>query len=212
MDQAVSRRAFALGAVGAMGLSLGAFCGIAAADEAVAQAGPAGTFELGGITLLPYRQYASGGVGSDLYAAILFENKNKTFTRYQVAYTSCTCRDAASNYRSVAYVEILNTKDTADEAAIRSLSFAQNEGANVGLWGDSNPIHGNPELTAEYLDANLVQKLVKVSKAQIDAWEGYATVVDGIDPDAVSGATVSTSNLVSMLRSLFAYHAEKYYA
>ncbi|MBE6069875.1 MAG: hypothetical protein E7211_19605 [Clostridium lundense] len=208
MSNNVSRRAFA---AGALGLSLSALCGVAGAEEAQ-EVGPAGSIQAGGFTLLPYRQFASGGVSSDLYAVILFENKNKTFTRYQVAYTSCTCRDAASNYRSVCYVEILNTKDTADEATIRSISFAQNDGVNVGVWGDSNPIHGNPELTAEYMNENLVQKFVKVSKAQVDAWEGYGTLVDVLDVDAVSGATVSTSNLTSLLKSLFAYHAEKYYA
>lgn len=210
MSNTVSRRAFA---AGALGFSLAAICGPAMAEEAPeAEVGPAGSFQAGGFTMLPYRQFASGGVSSDLYAVILFENKNKTFTRYQVAYTSCTCRDAASNYRSVVYVEILNTKDTADEATIRSISFTQNDNINVGVWGDSNPIHGNPELTAEYMNENLVQKFVKVSKAQVDAWEGYGTCIDALDVDAVAGATVSTSNLTSVLRSLFAYHAEKYYA
>lgn len=208
MSNTVSRRTFA---AGALAFPLAALCGTAMADEPV-EAGPAGSIQAGGFTLLPYKQYASGGVTSDLYAVILFENKNKTFTRYQVAYTSCTCRDAASNYRSVAYVEILNTKDTADEATIRSISFAQNDGVNVGVWGDSNPIHGNPELTAEYMNENLVQKFVKVSKAQVDAWEGYGSYVDVLDVDAVAGATVSTSNLTSLLKSLFTYHAEKYYA
>ena len=48
----------------------------------------------------PYTQYASGGTPTELEAVILFENKNKTFTRYQVAYTSCTCRGAEKNYSS----------------------------------------------------------------------------------------------------------------
>ena len=48
-----------------------------------------------------YTQYASGGTPTELEAVILFENKNKTFTRYQVAYTSCTCRGAEKNYSSV---------------------------------------------------------------------------------------------------------------
>ena len=59
---------------------------------------------------IPYTQYASGGTATDLEAVILFENKNSTFTRYQVAYTSCTCRGAESNYRSVMYIELLNTR------------------------------------------------------------------------------------------------------
>ena len=170
-----------------------------------------GVISVGGFTLLPYPHFASGGVKQDLYAAILFENSNSTFTRYQVAFTSCTCRDAASNYRSVMYVEMLNTAASAEEAKLRWLCFTDNEGYNVGVWGDSNPIHGQPTYTAEYMDENFVALLVGLTKADFDAWGGYGTQVDGIDVDAVTGATVSTSNIMSVLRALFAYHAEKYY-
>ena len=170
-----------------------------------------GVISVGGFTLLPYPHFASGGVKQDLYAAILFENSNSTFTRYQVAFTSCTCRDAASNYRSVMYVEMLNTAASAEEAKLRWVCFTDNEGYNVGVWGDSNPIHGQPTYTAEYMDENFVAPLVGLTKADIDAWGGYGTQVVGIDVDAVTGATVSTSNIMSVLRALFAYHAEKYY-
>ena len=170
-----------------------------------------GVISVGGFTLLPYPHFASGGVKQDLYAAILFENSNSTFTRYQVAFTSCTCRDAASNYRSVMYVEMLNTSASAEEAKLRWLCFTDNEGYNVGVWGDSNPIHGQPTYTAEYMDENFVAPLVGLTKADFDAWGGYGTQVAGIDVDAVTGATVSTSNIMSVLRALFAYHAEKYY-
>ena len=170
-----------------------------------------GVISVGGFTLLPYPHFASGGVKQDLYAAILFENSNSTFTRYQVAFTSCTCRDAASNYRSVMYVEMLNTAASAEEAKLRWVCFTDNEGYNVGVWGDSNPIHGQPTYTAEYMDENFVASLVGLTKADFDAWGGYGAQVDGIDVDAVTGATVSTSNIMSVLRALFAYHAEKYY-
>ncbi|MCI5448408.1 MAG: hypothetical protein MR433_01970 [Coriobacteriaceae bacterium] len=170
-----------------------------------------GVISVGGFTLLPYPHFASGGVKQDLYAAILFENSNSTFTRYQVAFTSCTCRDAASNYRSVMYVEMLNTAASAEEAKLRWVCFADNEGYDVGVWGDSNPIHGQPAYTAEYMDENFVAPLVGLTKADFDAWGGYGTQVAGIDVDTVTGATVSTSNVTSVLRALFAYHAEKYY-
>ena len=67
------------------------------------------------LTTVPYTQYSSGGTATQLDAVILFENKNSTFTRYQVAFASCTCRGAESNYRSVMYIELLNNKETADE-------------------------------------------------------------------------------------------------
>ena len=171
----------------------------------------AGVSALADVNSFKYTQYASGGTATEMDAVILFENKNKTFTKYQVAYTSCTCRGPETNYRSVMYIELLNTKDTAEEASIRQISFGKLDNATVGLWGDSNPIMGHPDYTAEYMDENLVQKLVGVSKAEFDSWEGYGDVLDAVEPDAVSGATVSTSNMTSVIRSLFQYHADKYY-
>ena len=170
-----------------------------------------GIIEAGGFTLLPYTHFASGGVAQDLYAVILFENSNATFTKYQVAYTSCTCRDAAMNYRSVMYVEILNTADTADEAKLRWVTFGDDEGYHAGLWGDSNPIHGRPDYTDAYMDEQFVSKLVGTTKADFDSWEGYGSQITGVDVDAVTGATVSTGNITSVLRSLFEYHAQKHY-
>ena len=63
----------------------------------------------------------------------------------------------------------------------------------------------------QMLFKNLVQPLVRTNKAQYDAWEGYGDVLDAVEPDAVSGATVSTSNITSVIKGLFQYHADKYY-
>jgi len=155
-----------------------------------------------------YTHYSSGGVTQTYNAVIIFEQAISTFTAYQIAFVSCTCRDPIANYYSICYVEILNTRPTADEAAIRSISF----GNNMGLWGDSNPNYYIPEYTQEYMDEHFVQMLVRTTKAEFDAWQGYGTQLDVIDVDAVTGASVSTSNITSMLRSLFQYHSEKYYA
>ncbi|MBQ7784697.1 MAG: FMN-binding protein [Clostridia bacterium] len=163
------------------------------------------------LTTVPYVQYSSGGTATELNAVILFENKNSTFTRYQVAFASCTCRGAESNYRSVMYIELLNKKETADDAKIRSISFSDVKGTTVGMWGDSNPIYMQPDKTFEYMNENFVQKLVGCTKRDIDAWQGYGKVIDAVDADAVSGATVSVSNIISVVRSMFDYHAKKYY-
>ena len=164
------------------------------------------------LTTLTYTQYASGGTPTEMEAVILFENKNSTFTRYQVAYTSCTCRGAESNYRSVMYIELLNNKDTADEAKIRTICFGELNGTTVGMWGDSNPVYMRPDYTAEYMNENFVQKLVGTCKADFDAWEGYGDILEAVDADAVTGATVSVSNVTSVIQALFQYHADKYYS
>lgn len=152
-----------------------------------------------------YTHYASGGTAETYEATILFEEANSTFTAYQVAFASCTCRDSQSNFRSVAYVEILNTRPSGEEAAIRTITF----GENRGLWGDSNPNYYIAEYTQEYYDTHFVQKLVRLRKIDFDAWGGYGTMVEGVD--AIAGATVSTSNITSMLRGLMDYHARHYY-
>ena len=62
------------------------------------------------------------------------------------------------------------------------------------------------------MDEHLVQPMVGATKAQFDSWEGYGDVIDAVDADAVSGATVSTSNITSVIKELFQYHADKYYS
>ena len=82
-----------------------------------------------------YTHFSSGGNAETYEAVILFEQSVSTFTSYQVAFVSCTCRDSLVNYYSVCYVELLNNKPSAEESAIRAITF----GNNQGLWGDSNP-------------------------------------------------------------------------
>ena len=61
------------------------------------------------------------------------------------------------------------------------------------------------------MDEHFVQALVGATKADFDAWGGYGTQLEQIDADAVTGASASSGNITSMLKSLFAYHAEHYY-
>jgi hypothetical protein len=154
-----------------------------------------------------YTHYSSGGTPEEYQAVILFEQSCSTFTAYQVAFISCTCRDYLVNFYSVCYVELLNTKPSAEASAIRAISF----GDNMGLYGDSNPNYYIAEYTDEYMDEHFVQSLVGTSKSEFDAWEGYGSQLSFVDADAVAGATVSTGNITSMLKSLFQYHADKYY-
>ena len=158
-------------------------------------------------TEFTYTHYASGGTPEDYTAVILFEQCCSTFTAYQVAYSSCTCRDSMVNYYSVCYVEMLNTRKSSDEAAIRTITL----GDNMGLYGDSNPNYYIAKYTEEYMDENFIQRLVGAAKSDFDGWSGYGSQLACVDADAVSGATVTTGNMTSMLKSLFEYHAQKYY-
>ena len=81
----------------------------------------------------------------------------------------------------------------------------------MGLYGDSNPNYYISEYTDEYMDENFIQHLVGETKSDFDNWKGYRTQLPSVDVDAVAGASVTTGNLTSMLKSLFEYHANKYY-
>ena len=154
-----------------------------------------------------YIHYASGGV-EDIYDMdIIFEESNSTFTAYQISYSSCTCRDAITNYKSICYVEILNTKESGDDASIRYITF----GENKGLFGDSNPNYYIEKYDEKYYDEHLIKPLIGITKKEIDEFNGYGYCIEAIDIDAVTGATVTRSNLQSMLKSLFSFHKEKYY-
>ena len=48
-----------------------------------------------------FTHFASGGTEETYKAVILFEESCSTFTSYQVAFSSCTCRDSMVNYYSV---------------------------------------------------------------------------------------------------------------
>ena len=71
---------------------------------------PAPTEETAIYPTFEYTHYSSGGNAETYEAVILFEQSVSTFTSYQVAFVSCTCRDSLVNYYSVCYVELLNNK------------------------------------------------------------------------------------------------------
>ena len=154
-----------------------------------------------------YTHYASGGTEEEETAVILFEHANETFTSYQIGFISCTCRDVSINYYSVMYIELLNTKQNPEDASIRAITFSDGK----GLWGDSNPTYGTTNYTPEYFNENFIQPMVGKTKADFDAWGGYKKQIEGIDVDAVTAASVSTSNITSCIKSLFEYHVNKYY-
>ena len=156
---------------------------------------------------IEYTHFASGGFKEEYEMDIIFEEANSTFTAYQVAYSSCTCRDQLVNYKSICYVEILNTRESGDDAAIRYITFWENR----GLFGDSVPNYNYDYIDEDYYDKHLVKPLIGVTKREIDTFNNYSDCIEAIDVDAMSGATVTRSNLQSMLKSLFSYHKTKYY-
>ena len=169
--------------------------------------------EDGGLT---YTHYLRGGGSETLDADILWEYSNKTYTKYQVAYTSYVCSDPSVNYINVIYIEITN-KGSKEEALIRNISFStitENEVEfNVGLWGDYKEA-----IKKEYYTGIETELLTKLKYAKYDfvsqvAENGYGNYksIEGINSDLITGGTISASNVVSIVKAIFDYHLENYY-
>ncbi|ERJ13043.1 FMN-binding protein [Haloplasma contractile] len=119
---------------------------------------------------------------------IIYENENLRYVQYQVAYTSCTCRPANQNYRSLLYVEI--NKD--DEGTFKTIKF--------DYFGDSDPIptESGDGKDLDYWKDTYIPMFVDQGQENID------TV------DAVSQATVTSENIKRILDGLSDYHKENY--
>ena len=165
---------------------------------------------------LTYTHYLRGGGSETLDADILWEYSNKTYTKYQVAYTSYVCSDPSVNYINVIYIEITN-KGSKEEALIRNISFStitENEVEfNVGLWGDYKEA-----IKKEYYTGIETELLTKLKYAKYDfisqvAENGYGNYksIEGINSDLITGGTISASNVVSIVKAIFDYHLENYY-
>jgi len=165
---------------------------------------------------ISYNHYLRGGGSEKLDATILWEYSNNTFTKYQVAYTSYICSDPSVNFANVIYIEITN-KGTKQESLIRNISFStieeDEEVFNVGVWGDYKKALGKEFYPA--IENELMPKLryAKYDFIKSIADQGYGNYkgIEGINSDAITGGTISASNIVSIVKSIFDYHIEKYY-
>lgn len=166
--------------------------------------------------VIEYEHYTNGGVKETIEAEILWKYSTKAFTKYQVAYTSYVCSNPAVNFKNVIYIELTNVEGK--DATIRKISFStieeNNEGEfNVGLWGDY--IYSYDNNIYEGIEQNLLPKLISMNYNDINelAQKGYGNYkhIDDIDLDAITGGTVSASNVVSIVKAIFDYHIENQY-
>lgn len=163
-------------------------------------------------------------------AYILFEYEMRDFVKYQVAYLSCTCRNPDINYWQVAYVEI--NKTTND---IRTISYGEvfdvstGHDYTPGVWADSSPTPSGMYLEdfetmfipwligkdSTYFDGISIfyngtyKDIITNSKPIDDAIyydEETDTNVDLID--AFTSSSVSTNNMIRVMKSLITYHEE----
>lgn len=165
-----------------------------------------------------------GDVVEDHVAYILFEEEMQSFVKYQVAYLSCTCRPSDVNFWQVMYIEVNKYTNT-----VKVISFTQDNPNSdhpytAGLWGDSSPTPTGK--TTEDFAEDFIPWLVGKSLADFDGisvftndvndpegrYYGLNTVtIDEQDLiDSFAGSSVSTNNMIRIVKTILEYHEEQY--
>ena len=170
------------------------------------------------VAVIPF-SHIDGPKEEDLfYAFVPFKYVARNYIKYQVTFISCTCRSADLNVWSTAYIELtLPSSGKIGDSAIRTLSFDTDSTGHYlgGFWGDSNPPPTAPNATYELVKAEMIPYYIGKtydqlkSKNTIDDFSDY-TEGEGrteMTVDAVSGATVSSNNILRIVQALYAYHA-----
>lgn len=167
---------------------------------------------------IPFTHVNGHGTEVERTSYLLFEYELAEYVKYQITYLSCTCRDAAVNYWQVAYVEVnLYTND------IRTISFGIDgeEGHyTAGMWGDSSPTPGG-KTTQDFVD-DFIPWLVGKSLTDLEGisvfsndayYEIPANTTAIAEQDLIddfAGSSVSTNNMIRVMKELLRYHEENY--
>ena len=170
------------------------------------------------VAVIPF-SHIDGPKEEDLfYAFVPFKYVARNYIKYQVTFISCTCRSADVNVWSTAYIELtLPSSGKIGDAEIRTLSFDQDSTGHYlgGFWGDSNPPPTAPNANYELVKEQMIPYYIGKTYDQL---KGYSTIADftdyaegegreGFSVDAVTGATVSSNNILRIVQALYAYHA-----
>ena len=170
------------------------------------------------VAVIPF-SHIDGPKEEDLfYAFVPFKYVARNYIKYQVTFISCTCRSADVNVWSTAYVELtLPSSGKIGDSAIRTLSFdADSTGHYLGgFWGDSNPPPTAPNANYDLVKTEMIPYYIGKTydqlkdKSTIDDFTDYAEGEGraAMTVDAVTGATVSSNNILRIVQALYAYHA-----
>ena len=135
--------------------------------------------------ILPYVHVDGFGTETDEAAWITWEFEAQAFVKYQVAFTSCTCRPEPINERSLLYIEVAKSEKG---GKIRKLWYE--------YWGDSPKFPSGSDrkqVESEFVPLFPNKKLDTLDKI-----------------DTIAGATVTTVNLKQIAKAVLAYHNAKY--
>lgn len=157
----------------------------------------------------------------DRKAYILFEYEMRDYVKYQIAYVACTCRAPEVNYWKVAYVEVTKGTNT-----LREISFTSDgDGGHytAGFWGDSDPVPSGNFPTFEDYDTKFIPWLVGKSLKELSGIEVFTNdyytggKIKNTTPiaetdliDFFAGASVTTNNMIRVMKVLLEYHGQNY--
>ncbi len=166
---------------------------------------------------MPFTHLNGHGDETTKNAYILFEYKLRDYVKYQVTYLSCTCRNADVNYWQVAYVEIdLNTNE------LLTISFGhdgEDGHYTAGMWGDSDPTPTGKTLDdfetefIPWLIGKTLEDLEGIQVFKNSDYHGISNTVTIDDQDLIddyTGSSVSTNNMIRVMKELLAYHEANY--
>lgn len=165
----------------AAAFALAALLSACAGAPAPAASAPA----FGADRILPYVHVDGFGTETDEAAWIAWEFEAQAFVKYQVAFTSCTCRPESINERSLLYIEVAKSEKG---GKIRKLWYE--------YWGDSPKFPSGSDrkqVESEFVPLFPNKKLDTLDKI-----------------DTIAGATVTTVNLKQIAKAVLAYHNAKY--
>jgi hypothetical protein len=178
--------------------------------------GNGGGTEVEGV--LSFTHINGEGVEVERPLYVLFEYEARDFVKYQIAYLSCTCRNANVNYWQVAYVEI-----NKNDGSIQTISFNQDgeEGHyTAGVWGDSSPTPAGHTLEDfenrffPWLVGKSMEDFQGISVFTNESYHGSVENESQIAEqdliDDFAGSSVSTNNLIRSMKRLLEYHNENY--
>ena len=165
---------------------------------------------------IQFTHISGHGDETEKNAFILLEWELRDYVRYQVTYLSCTCRNADVNYWQVAFVEInFYTND------LRTISFSEDSGGHYvgGMWGDSDPTPEGKSLTnfedefIPWLIGKDLTDLDGISVFTNDDYYGVQNTTNIAEQDLIdgyAGSSVSTNNMIRVMKALLEYHEEEY--
>ena len=166
-----------------------------------------------------YQHISGEGEETEKNAFLLYEFETRDYMKYQITYLSCTCRPAVNNYWQVAYIEINKFSD--EIITISFTSDGEDGHYTAGLWGDSNPVYLTEKTLNDFeteffpwLIGQTAESLEGISvftnENYHESVENTKTIEDQDLIDSYIGSSVSTNNLIRVVKELLIYHETAY--